>query len=257
MDDFDFKSPTTSRRRSRDRIFNLLTAVLLLITLCVAGYYAVLLVNPGSSLNPFPPPTLPALMSFPTATPTPRQLLPPTWTPGPTLAPTETSTPLPSIPPSPTNTALPSPTAFPLFSVTPSPEPGDSEFSFEMIGAEPKAIASTTFPANQEAGCDWLGVAGRAYDMSNAPIATGLVIQLGGYLGSRVFSEYALTGSARGIYGDSAYEFRLGDQPVNSNQTLYVQLLDQAGLPMSDKIYFSTYAECERNLILIDFKQVR
>jgi hypothetical protein len=59
------------------------------------------------------------------------------------------------------------------------------------------------------------------------------------------------------IYGPGGYEFELGEGPVASTQTLWVQLLDQAMLPLSDKIYFDTFSECDKNLILINFNQVR
>jgi len=36
-----------------------------------------------------------------------------------------------------------------------------------------------------------------------------------------------------------------------------VQLLDQAGAPLSEKIYFETFEDCNRNLVFINFKQVR
>jgi len=36
-----------------------------------------------------------------------------------------------------------------------------------------------------------------------------------------------------------------------------VQLLDQAGLPMSNQIYFDTYEECDKSTIIIYFKQVK
>ena len=58
-------------------------------------------------------------------------------------------------------------------------------------------------------------------------------------------------------YGPSGYEFKLSDAPVDSIQNLYVQLLDQADLPLSEKFYFDTFNDCERNLVLVNFKQVR
>jgi hypothetical protein len=58
-------------------------------------------------------------------------------------------------------------------------------------------------------------------------------------------------------YGPGSYEFELATEPVASEQTLWVQLFDQAMLPLSDKVYFDTFDDCERNLILIQFNQVR
>ena len=50
---------------------------------------------------------------------------------------------------------------------------------------------------------------------------------------------------------------QLADQPIASNNSLWVQLINQAGTPISDKVFFSTYESCTQNLILIDFKQTR
>ena len=126
---------------------------------------------------------------------------------------------------------------------------------FVVADGSPVAITSSAF--RPEAGCSWLGVAGQVFDMSAAPIATGITIRLEGVLGGQYKNLLSLTGAARDRYGESAYEFELGDEPVTSNNTLYIQLLDQAGLPMSEKIFFETYDACDKNLILINFKQVR
>jgi hypothetical protein len=66
----------------------------------------------------------------------------------------------------------------------------------------------------------------------------------------------SLTGVALN-YGPSGFEFQLAGKPVASKKTLWTQLLDQEGLPVSDRVFFDTYADCNRNLILINFKQVR
>ncbi len=45
--------------------------------------------------------------------------------------------------------------------------------------------------------------------------------------------------------------------PIPSKAMLWVQLLNQSGGPLSDKVYFDTYDNCDQNLIIIDFVQVR
>jgi hypothetical protein len=49
----------------------------------------------------------------------------------------------------------------------------------------------------------------------------------------------------------------LGDTPINSRDKIYVQLLDQAGLPLSDKVYIDTFSDCQKNLVLVRFKKNR
>ncbi len=61
----------------------------------------VIFINPNSSVNPFPPPTLPPTLLLPTSTATLVQL-PPTWTP----------TPQPQFTQRPTGTPIPTETPF-------------------------------------------------------------------------------------------------------------------------------------------------
>jgi hypothetical protein len=102
-----------------------------------------------------------------------------------------------------------------------------------------------------------MGVGGQVLDMNNAPV-TGLIIQLGGVLPGVKIPEHfiSLTGVAIN-YGRSGYEFKLADKPIASKKSLWLQLLNQAGGSISPKVYFDTYDSCEKNLIIIDFKQVR
>jgi hypothetical protein len=58
-------------------------------------------------------------------------------------------------------------------------------------------------------------------------------------------------------YGTSGYEFVLGNAPIASNKTLYVQLVDQSGIPLSDKIEVTTSADCSKNLVIVRFKKNR
>jgi len=58
-------------------------------------------------------------------------------------------------------------------------------------------------------------------------------------------------------YGKAGYEFVLGDVPLTSNREIYIQLLDEAGLPMSEKVFLVTSTDCEKNLILVRFTKNR
>lgn len=100
-----------------------------------------------------------------------------------------------------------------------------------------------------------MGVAGRVVDLQNRP-ATGITIQLVGTLNRKYIEQTSLTGTAL-AYGPSGYEFSLSDQPISSAGLLSIRLLDQAGLLLSEKVIFDTYVECDKNLVLINFKQVR
>jgi hypothetical protein len=267
MDQFDYSDEALQPTRdSAAIIWNILTVVVLLLTMCVCVGVTAILVNPQVSFNPFPPPTLPVEVEFPTVTPTPRSVLPATWTP--------TLTSLPTLTPAPTRTLVPTATqpADTLTPVvgTPSVTPGDGEptttqevntatpsptegMPFVLHPGDPVAIQNI---GNPELGCNWMGVAGQAFDLSLAPIEEGLFIQLGGILGDELVEMLGMVGMVD-TYGPGSYEFELGEEPIESSQTLWVQLFDQAMLPLSEQISFDTFADCEKNLILIHFNQVR
>ncbi len=111
----------------RERLFNVLTLIMLGLTVLTLAYYIFILLNPTTPLNPFPPAERVALLIFPTATPLPIGLAaPPTWTPTttPTATPTPPSTFTPTATPTPTPTYPPStprPTQNPPPPGTPSP----------------------------------------------------------------------------------------------------------------------------------------
>ena len=268
MDSFDYSDESLQTNRdSAGVIWNILTVIVLLMTLCVCVGVGVLLVNPQNALNPFPPPTLPAEAEYPTATPTPKSVLPPTWTPAPTILPTQTPEPTDTLVP--TNTTPPTePVASPTLE-NPTETPGEGQptatleagtatatptegMPFVLHPGDPVAINNIAYP---ELGCNWMGVGGRAFDLSGAAIEQGLFVQLGRTLSDEPVEMLGMIGMVDN-YGPGSYEFVLGEEPVASTQTLWVQLFDQAKLPLSEQINFDTFANCDQNLILINFNQV-
>lgn len=125
----------------RISIWDILSIVVIIMTLCMCGAFAQIFMDPYSGLNLFPPPTpLPTVsIIIPTYTPTQREL-PATWTPTPqpndsaapgaatlkpssTIAPTYTVYVIPSFTPThtPTNTPTNTPTATNTATRTPLP----------------------------------------------------------------------------------------------------------------------------------------
>jgi len=249
MDAFDYVEPKVAppRRSVGPLIFNILTIIVLVMALCVVGFAALIFINPQSSINPFPPPTQITPMVFPTETTTPRPILPPTWTPAPTLEPTLTETPRPTPTPWPSNT----PYGGTPTKAGPTVTPGG--MSFVVKAGTIKAIPNFIHP---DAGCNWMGVGGQAFDLSGAP-TLGLEVRLGGTLEGRIFETQPWVTGMSPQFGPGGYEFTISDHPIASKATLWLQLLDQASLPFSDKVYFDTYSDCEKNLILIFFNQVK
>lgn len=248
MDAFEFQDQSQPSRSVSSIVWNVLTVLVLLMVLCVVAGFLMIFLNPNSQLNIFPPPTLPAAAEMPTATPTARLVLPPTWTASPTEEPTMTNT------PNPTSSPMPSETPFSLFTLTPTTAGNVGGMPFIVSPGTPVGTSSLSF--YPEAECNWLGVAGQVFDLSGSPVS-GQQVRIGGILAGRPIDQLMLTGLATAYGAEGFYEFVLGDKPIASIGTLWVQLLDQGGLPMSDKIFFDTFGECENNLIFINFKQVR
>ena len=125
---------------------------------------------------------------------------------------------------------------------------------FVLNQGDPVSIPNIAHP---DLGCNWMGIAGKAHNLSGAPIVQGLFIQLGGTLNGKPMDNMLGTTGMVADYGPGGYEFTLGDKPIASTQTLWVQLFDQAMIPLSDRIYFDTFSDCNKNLILVNFSQIR
>ncbi len=167
-----------------------------------------------------------ALISTPSPSRTP--------TANPTMTLTQTSTP--------TNTQVPTETPTPTLELRPF-----------ILSGEPEAINDAMIPPTL--GCDWLVIAGQVWDLQDAPV-TGLTLHLFGELDVYIIDRFTLSGFAE-AYGESGYEFRLENLVVDSEESLFIQLVDTNGLPLSHPYPIQTYADCQKNLILVNFKQVR
>ena len=242
FDYYDAQEEKDSKNKRRSLIWNILTVLVLLTAFCIGGAFFVIFLNPQGSLNPFPPPTMPVLIPTATVTPTSRVQLPPTWTPTPSLAPTDM------------------PTLQATYTLTPEgtqPTPENTQdpaegMPFVIQEGNPQYIPNIYHP---DAGCSWMGVGGQVIGLDGGSVLY-LSIKLGGSLNGESLEMITISGTAP-QYGQAGYEFKLSDQPIDSTQNLYVELLDQADLPLSEKYYFDTFNDCDKNLILINFKQVR
>jgi hypothetical protein len=235
------------RKRRAERVWNVLTILVVMVLLCAITFFILIFINPNSSFNPFPPPTFNPADATATITVTPRFTLIPSWTP--TNGSIQiTDTPNLSTVAMVTQSVIENPT-----SITPTLAGKKDNFAFVLQQGSPNAIASTEF--HPEAGCNWSGIAGQATSLNGEPLR-GLFVQLGGSMpGVANMDNLIMTGLAP-QYGLGGFEFTLAGKPVASNSTLWIQLLDQQNLPLSDRIYFNTYDDCQKNLIIIYFTQV-
>ena len=247
-------APSYTSPRKNDAIWNVLTFAVLLTTICLVGLFSLLYFSPQIPINPFLPPAAPAaLQQVPTTTaliPGEARL---------TAAVTSTETTQASSSPTPPPPLEPSPTSAPTFEVTALPAVDSTSPSSEVglyafdLRSEPAYIASAIiYP---EAGCKWMGVAGQVFDRQGAPLL-GVSVYLSGKLQGKAVSLLSLTGTAR-QYGEAGYEFWLGEQALDTEGELWVQLLDQAQLAISPKMPVSTFSDCEKNLTIMTFRQVR
>jgi hypothetical protein len=241
MDNFDLKPERKVDRQSV--LWNILTVFVVLATCCLAYYFLSIFKNPNLPLNPFSPAKVaPTLTLFQTETPTSTIIpLDATWTPTITLqlSPSRTRAATSTlvyqlITPSITNTPT----------ITTTPMPASAAISF---------LASTAYHPNDK--CNWLGVAGKVMGTDDKPLLSQQVL-VGGILDDKLINFLTLSGLAP-AYGPSGFEIVLSDHPIASMETIWIQLLDENAKPLTNKIYFETYDDCVRNLVMIVFSKTR
>jgi hypothetical protein len=107
--------------------------------------------------------------------------------------------------------------------------------------------------AHPDLGCQWMGLAGQIFDADDLPM-DDLVVEVGGTLDGKPIFGLAVTGESTG-YGPGGYEIKLGDVPIASNGSIWVQVFDLDGIALTSQTYFPTYGDCEKNVILMNFIQ--
>lgn len=224
---------------SRLDIWDMLSILTIVMILCIGAYSVAIYVTPNAAYNLLAP------SRNQPPTPTITQLQPPaTWTftpPGPTETATLTLVPTFTLEPSATLVSL----------ITPSDTPTPTQTPKAPFGATVTYIDSTII--HPETACNWQGVAGTILDASNADML-GIAVRLTGFYNGKSKNELTVSGIAP-AYGKSGFEFFLGTVPVPSDGLLTIQILDQAGLPLSGNITINTYGDCSKNLVLVKFKK--
>jgi heme/copper-type cytochrome/quinol oxidase subunit 2 len=250
MDLYDFSEVKEPPHKIRPSgiFWNILTILVLVVMFCIAAFFVIIYLNPNSALNPFPPPTNNPALAPATSTIVPRITLVSSWTPTQEII-QAANTPEPTFTQLMTSTVLEDPTE-----IIPPETPNPDGYAFAAQEGSPSAIAGSQF--HSDAGCQWLGVGGQATSM-NGESVRGLFVVVGGSLpGVSQVDNITMTGLAP-QYGVGGFEITLSNELVASENTLWVQLQDAQNLPLSPRVYFSTYADCDKNLIIIYFDQVR
>jgi hypothetical protein len=238
---YSYEETPTPKPSGKLEIWDMLSIATLILTFCIGVYFVAIFFFPQSAFNPLKPDTVDPFAP-PTPTITPIQLEA-TWTATVPSVVTETPTLLP------TYTLEPSSTPFslvtPTITLTPTATP-KAPFSATIT-----YIASTII--HQEQSCKWQGIGGTVVDANNTDMLR-MTISLAGFYNGKSKNELTVS-SISPAYGKSGFEFFLGTAPISSKGELYLQLIDQAGVPLSDKIYIDTFNDCSKNLVLVRFKK--
>lgn len=272
FDDFDAE-PLESDGRGFSLV-GILTAMIAIAAACVVILLIYVLVTEdnfitqrfGSTAEEPLPTLVPTLPPVPTATEVQEVVdsgaaadvvLPPTLTPPPventatpvpinTLRPTLTPSVTPTFPPpTPTRTPTPTPTD------TPTPGPSAtatatfSPFPFTKDQRSPQYLQN--FANN--AGCNWMGVAGEVFDLDGNPVAPGQYVV---HVWDSGIDRRAPVGDAP-AYGPSGYEQFLFDAPRVQDHS--IQLETSNGTAVSQVYRFQTRASCNQNLVWFTFVQ--
>ncbi|MEA3327465.1 MAG: hypothetical protein U9R53_09200 [Chloroflexota bacterium] len=105
--------------------------------------------------------------------------------------------------------------------------------------------------AHPESECHWLGIAGQVFDAQGFEVPD-LTIEVGDIHIGDEQQWSTQTGSAQS-YGPGGYEIQISEIPQESKERFWVQVLDQNGNQLSDRIFFDTFNDCNQNLVLMNF----
>lgn len=101
---------------------------------------------------------------------------------------------------------------------------------------------------------EYLFIGGEVWDLREAPLKD-LTVKLTGTYGGGVVDLSSKSGEVE-IYGQSGYGFVLDNQQMRT-ESLYIQLFDTNGNPLSAKTQLTVSGQCDGNLLLVNYKQVQ
>ncbi len=146
----------------------------------------------------------------------------------------------------PSNTPLPTQTVPP----TPTSTPWSAAF---VIRGTPEAFPHTLL-YDRYACEEYLFIGGEVWDLRESPLK-GLIVKLTGTYGGGVVDLSSESGEVD-VYGQSGYGFVIDNKQIQTN-SLYIQLFDPQGNPLSAKVNLSISGDCDGNLLLVNYKQVQ
>lgn len=118
-----------------------------------------------------------------------------------------------------------------------------------------KSPVYTTNFAHPDEGCQWQGIAGQVLDSKGKPVS-GLIVRVTGLWMNEWEKFTAVSGAPEfSAYGPGGYEIFLGNEPLDSTQELRIQVFAAGNLAQTYRFTFDTFSDCERNLIIFNFRQ--
>jgi hypothetical protein len=223
-------------------IFNIFALGFLLATVCVGGAYGMIFFDPQVGFNPFPPPTFVPTVAIP-ITPTAAATLPPVWTPTPSSTPRSTDA--------------------PPVTLTPSPTATETTTAVAQVGGQFSLQDGSPAYITDPRGCEVMGIGGRLFDTSGGP-ENNWVVRVGGTLDAQdlgiidTISGSSLPAGADipqlGEPGEGGYYIQLADEPIASENSVWIEIVDPAsGLRLSNRVFLFTLETCAENLILVNW----
>ena len=147
-------------------------------------------------------------------------------------------------------TNTPEPTQIPT--QTPLPTPTQIPYPYHAQLGSPVLMENFAHP---DLGCNWWGIGGQVIN-EEGEIAINILVEVGGEINGEAISGMSITGIAP-VYGPGGYEIVLGDKPIETRQTIWLQLHDTEGNTLSDKVYINTYDDCAKNLLILNFVDLK
>ncbi len=230
-------APPPKRNRGGSAWFtNIITGLIILLTVGSVGGFVLATRYPYHPLNPLALPTpLPLII---TAT-----FLPPTSTPPATATQPAAAQPAPSTEPT---------LGLPVGMATDPPP--------TVLGGGPPATLSDGFPFRaladaqyieneNERGCNWSSVAGTVYNLEGTPVG-GVRVRLRNVETDEPITVF--TGSSA-RYPDG-YEYVVSNMPTS--QAFMVGLVGAGGVSLSEEVMVVTSERCTQNVLVLDFEQI-
>lgn len=167
-------------------------------------------------------------------------------------SPTEENVPILSATSTPTQTLQPTATQTPLPTLTYTPTPTEKPMPFVIKGTPEGYPNALLFP--QYSCEEYLFIGGEILDLREAPVF-GLTVKLGGTYNGSLVDLTSVSGEFP-VYGQSGFGFAIENQRVRESG-LTIQLFDENGEPLSALTYLSITGNCDSNLLIVNYKQVR